>query len=152
MVARRKLAGVDDLYTAIRQPAPAGFWGAGAQTTSSCNGPPPNSRLCLAVVGETRALLANAEYPTVRGPPLGSWLRLAPGGCAKPQAAGPAATMPLISTKTPNGEPITNPARAAHTPAALESRQDPSPLVEGGRAGAFMSWATAGFLSGGVAK
>ncbi len=55
VVAHRRLAGADDLYTARaanRQPAPEGGGRTGCwllQTTSSLPGPPPGSRLLLTV-------------------------------------------------------------------------------------------------------
>ena len=102
----RKLAGADDLYharAANRQPAQGLCWLSGGGTCSCCR----------------------RGSPLVRRPPPGSRLRPAEGGCAKPQATGTAATLPLNPTTIPAGEPITSPVRDAHTSAALDKTPPP---------------------------
>ena len=74
----------------------------------------------LLAVGGRYVLFCLRGNSSVRGPPPGSWLWLAAGGCAQPQATCTAATLPCTSTTSPMGEPITSPDRAAHTPAALD--------------------------------
>jgi hypothetical protein len=139
---------VDDDFTAraaIRQPAPAGCRVVVYGTQ------PSGGRPLAGCWAGTCAPLAVAKALLYSG------LCLAAGSCRLLAVAPPPwrclrlpAWLPSISTIFPTGEPITSPARAAHTHiCGLDKTPPPS-----GRAGAgaFMAWATVGLPAGGAAK
>ncbi len=142
VAVHRRLAGVDDLYNAraaIRQPAPSGCWVvahrrlAGVDdlyTALAAIRQPASAGCCVVVYG---------TQPSGGRPLAGSWAGtcaplavveallysghfLAAGSCRLLAVAPPLlqclrlpAWLPSISTIFPTGEPITSPARAAHT-------------------------------------
>ena len=117
----------------------AGWWRTGgllAWTTTTLHGPPSGSRLRLAAGWWCTGGLLAWTTSTLHGPPSGgpcaplavaeallySGHCLAAGSCRLLAAAPPLvrclrlpAWLPSISTIFPTGEPITSPARAAHT-------------------------------------
>ncbi len=139
-----------------------------AWTTSTLHGPPSGSRLwpaaawwftglshpaadlLLAVGGGNLCATCRRGSSTVFWPLPGSRLLSA---VAPPLLRCPRlpAWLPSISTIFPTGEPITSPARAAHTHICGLDKTPPPPKGRGGP-GAFMAWATVGLPSGGVAK
>ncbi len=126
----RKLAGVDDLYTAraaIWQPASADcgvlehrMQPSGGRPSAGCRG-----HLCA---------ICRLGSSTVCWPLPGSRLLPAVGGgsCAMLSAWQPRSS--CISTTSPTAEPITSPARAAHTRICGFRQERPPPGVEGGAA------------------